>query len=347
MEKSEIRLGSNFSLSARDRLRFGARMLKLQKETLKESSAVTSQVASLNRDYRRALGTLLGRGGMRQIRDLRADLADLPRLRRIRAADRLLEDIGLDRPRAERLRRDYLVAATRLLEKYDIGLRPTRNFPGHQCSPWVTYTAPYDGWLWSYSWERSDEADDPVLARYLNHTTGDIGSSIRTRLSEADDDDFVNVEYYTGINVWHTALEPGNIEAYVAFEFRASDYSGKVQDEFGFSSATYTQWATARFRVGNALGQSDSQESRIFNYIRTDWGNGWEWGNYVSQPRDIHWYYFRTAASFGQGEPLLLEGGIRNVTWFHANDESITTADNLDLRLDRIMVRSCPAAPIL
>jgi hypothetical protein len=29
------------------------------------------------------------------------------------------------------------------------------------------------------------------------------------------------------------------------------------------------------------------------------------------------------------------------MTWFFADDESIKTADDLDLRLDRIVVRSC------
>jgi hypothetical protein len=87
----------------------------------------------------------------------------------------------------------------------------------------------------------------------------------------------------------------------------------------------------------------DTQESRIFNFIDTDWGDGTSWSNFVSAPRDIHWYYFKTAESFAQGSALVLEAGVWNSTWYFADDESITTADDLDLRLDRIMVRSCPS----
>jgi hypothetical protein len=46
--------------------------------------------------------------------------------------------------------------------------------------------------------------------------------------------------------------------------------------------------------------------------------------------------------AFAQGSALLLEAGVHNMTWFFADYESIKTADDLDLRLDRIMVRSCP-----
>jgi hypothetical protein len=70
------------------------------------------------------------------------------------------------------------------------------------------------------------------------------------------------------------------------------------------------------------------------------------WNNYVSAPRDLHWYFFRTTIPFEQGRVILLEAGVRHMTWFTANDESITTADDLDLRLHQIMVRSCPG-PIM
>jgi hypothetical protein len=40
----------------------------------------------------------------------------------------------------------------------------------------------------------------------------------------------------------------------------------------------------------------------------------------------------------------VLEAGVRNVTWFQANDMSVTMEDDLDLRLDRTMVRSLPPA---
>jgi hypothetical protein len=211
----------------------------------------------------------------------------------------------------------------------------------------VTYVAPYHGYFWSFAWSRSDEADDPVINRYLDTATGHIGSSIRTRLSGADDDDDVYVDYYTSLNVWHTTQGTGVLEAYLAFEFNASPYSGKVTDEYGFSNATFQQWGGARFRVADTQGAFESLEHRVFNYIGTAWGDDETWSDQVFHPRDRHWYYFRTTVGFLQGSAVVLEAGIRNTTWFIADDQSIRTMDDLDLRLDRIMVRSCPGPVIL
>jgi hypothetical protein len=179
-----------------------------------------------------------------------------------------------------------------------------------------------------------------VLTRHLDEATGRIGSSIRTYLSGADDDDFVDAEYYTCFYAWHTALADGPLDAYLVFVFRTSTYSGQVHDEFGFSDAVYNQWARVRFRVTNRAGRGDSQESRIFNVAGAAYGDDESWDDYVAPPNDMRSFYFRTSTSFAQGEPLLLEAGVLNTTWFTADDQSIETADDMDLRLDRITVRS-------
>ncbi|MEO8186363.1 MAG: hypothetical protein ABI580_03255, partial [Burkholderiaceae bacterium] len=248
-----------------------------------------------------------------------------------------------DRARANRLRKRYLETARKLLSLDDVlALPPYGIVLDPRCSPWVTYTAPFGGFTWSWHWHHSDEASDPVLTRYLDPATGEIGSAIQTRLSGADDDDSLEAEYYTALQVWHTAQETAPLEGYVAFEFNTSTYSGKVSDEYGFSDATFSQFARASLSVADTQGTLDTQESRIFNFIDTDWGGGTSWSNFVSAPRDIHWYYFKTEATFAQGSALLLEAGVFNMSWFFANDESIKTADDLNLRLDRIVVRSCP-----
>ena len=260
----------------------------------------------------------------------------------MRESGALLDAIGFDRVRGARLRKAYLDAAKNLLAQGDLLVPRRPHLDDDPRCPWVTYRAPYGGYSWSYEWHRSDEADDPVLERYLDTATGRIGSSIKTRLSGADDDDSLDAEYYTSLNVWHTALADAPLEGYLAFKFEKSTYSGQVTDEYGFSNATYNQWARARFRVLDAQGPLDTQESRIFNVARADWGDGDSWSDQAAVPSDIHWYYFRTATGFARGSVLLLEAGIRNVIWFESNDESIITADDLDLRLEHIMVRSCP-----
>ena len=342
IHKHEVRLGRVDWLAEAVRRRASGRLLDLDRKAAQENKALARQLEALRSEYRRNLSTIIGSGGMRRYRELRKKLSKAPRSQRLRESSRLLDEIGVDRARATRLGKAYLEAARKFLGRNDAQLPPRPPLVGSRCSPWITYVAPYGGYLWSYAWNRSDEASDPVLARHLDPLTGRIGSSIQTRLSGADNDDFLNADYYTALNVWHTALATGPLEGYLAFEFSVSTYSGQVSDEFGFSDATYSQFARARFRAADPQGPLDTQESRIFNLIDTVWGDDDWWSNYVAVPRDLHWYYFRTAASFAQGSALLLEAGIWNVTWFTSDDESITTADDLDLRLDRIMVRSCP-----
>lgn len=299
-------------------------------------------------EYLAQLAELMGgRANVRRYRQLRARLAKTPRGRRIREARKLLDTMGFDHSRGERLRKAYLRDTVKLVDAGRAVTRPSRRLPLDDCSAWVTYMAPYNGFSWSFVWNRSDEPDDPLLIRYLDTADGHIGSSISTRVSGADDDDSLRAEYYTGLNVWHTTLASGVLEAYLAFEFNASPYSGKVTDEFGFSDATFQQWAGARLRVIGTHGDSETLESQILNHVDTAWGEDKSWNKYAFTPRDRHWFFFRTSLGFQQGEAVLVEAGILNVTWFTCNDQSVTTFDDVDLRLERIMVRTCPGPIIL
>ena len=343
IHKSGVRLAPINSLSDAAQRRMRNQLLQADQKSTKQNQAIVRQLIALRSDYRRVVSALIGVSGMRRYRALREKLAEAPRAQRVRESRALLDQIGFNRVRAERLRKMYLDTARKLLNLNDVRIPPGVIRPHTRCTPWVTYTAPYAGFFWSFAWSRSDEASDPVLTRHLDHITGQIGSAIDTRLSGADDDDAVEAEYYTALHAWHTAQATGPLEGYLAFEFNNSPYSGNVSDEWGFSNATFSQLALARFQVADATGVLSTQDSRIFVFIDTDWGDGTSWNNFVTTPRDLHWYYFKTEASFAQGSALVLEAGVWNSTWYFADDESIKTSNDLDLRLDRIVVRSCPA----
>jgi hypothetical protein len=197
-------------------------LVEQQRAAVSENGSVARQLQQRKSDYRRQLADVFGRSNWRNYRQLRAESSKAPRGRRRRESRKLLDSIGFDRVRAAEVRKEFVRETRRLLTVSDLVVAPPHIPPLDDCSPWVTYTAPYDGYFWSYAWSRSDEADDPMLARYLDTSNGHIGSSIRTRLSGADDDDFVTVDYYTSLNVWHTALATGVLEGYIAFEFNAS-----------------------------------------------------------------------------------------------------------------------------
>jgi hypothetical protein len=325
-------------LSAAERRSVLGSLKDLERERANERKARAHELDALRSSYRAELAAFVGADGWRRYAALRRRRAKTPRPRWIREATALADELGLHRARGRRIHRKYVEA---LHAQWGEGtfaapseiLDPAR-------SPWVTYAPPYAGSFWSYAWDRSGNVSDPVLARYLEEASGRTGSRIRTRLDGADDDDHLSAEYYTCHYAWHTALANGPLDAYVALTFRTSTFSGKVEDEWGLSTAVYNQWARVRFRVLGTTGLAESQESRIFNVTGAAWGDDESWSDSVAAPNDVRSFYFRTSAAFSQGEPLLLEAGVLNTTWFTCDDQSIETADDLDLRLARIEVRS-------
>jgi hypothetical protein len=325
-------------LSRAEHRRIQAALRTIEKERAGEQKNRALAIAELRSEYRERISALLGPDGSRRYKALRARAAKAPRARRTRDATALLHEIGFDRIRAQRIQKKYLESVKALLGDGTFSSPSDVLDAGR--SPWVTYAAPYTGSFWSYAWDRSGNVRDPVLARYLDTATGRIGSSIETYLGGADNDDRLAAEYYTCFYAWHTALANGPLDAYLTFRFRTSTYSGEVHDEWGLSDVVYNQWARVRFRVVNTAGRRDSQDSRLFNVTGAASGDDESWNDVVAAPNDVRSFYFRTPGSFNQGEPLLLEAGVLNTTWFTSNDMSIETADDLDLRLDRIMVRS-------
>lgn len=334
---SAIRLEPVSWLTVPARRRIVGALTELDRERKKERKALAHQLGELRAEYRADIAAFVGNDAWRRYAALQKRSGRTRRSHWIREAAALREELGFDRGGARRIRKKYVGWVAALFADGTFA-RPSDVLDGR--SPWVTYAPPYAGSFWSYAWDRSGNVSKPVLARYLDQASGRTGSSIRTRLDGADNDDHLSTEYYTCHYAWHTALANGPLDAYLALTFRSSTYSGKVEDEFGISSAVYNQWARVRFRVVSTAGLAESQESRIFNVTGAAWGDDESWGDTAAAPNDARTFYFRTSAAFSQGEPLLLEAGVLNTTWFTSDDQSIETADDLDLRLDGIMVRS-------
>ena len=339
----DVRLGVNGATAGTIR-RARRGLLTIDRDRRQDAAAIESQLELLRTNYQQSVRELIGAGGMRELRNIPGTNPEATRARIRRATKELLRELGVDSDRLDRIRRTYSEAVRELVAHSDI-LEPVR-MP-RKCAPWITYTAPFGGYSWSFAWSRRANADTPVLTRYLDAATGDIGSSIKLRVGDAGDDDRASADYYTGLNIWHTVQSTGPLEVFLAFEFAASNNSGTVRDEFGFSDATCHQWAGARLLAVDPLGSSEEQSKRIFRMLDFFWGEDGDWDDFAEYPRDIHMYHFKTAATFQQGRSVLLEAGIENWSWFRANDERVTMADDVHLRLDRIMVRSCRADPIL
>lgn len=340
-QKSAMQLGSAESGSAAIP-RARRLLLGSDKARQKETAQHLRGIRSLKAEYRESLAKLLGRRGKRELDEIRSGMTKRTRAHKNRQVRALLDDIGVDYRLIAALQKEYSDRARALNESLTGPLLNTRPDDPFCNSPWVTYTAPFGGYSWSYNWDRSSGPDDPDMDRHLDVATGMVGSEITSRLTDAGDNEHLTAEYYTGLNVRHTALAFGRLEVYLAFEFSASSYSGKVDDEYGFSSATYSQWAKARLTtLGTQTGGPISFDRLMFNMIDTDWGDGASWSNYIAPDRDRHWYRFLTTATFLQGESAFIEGGIQHMSWFVANDESVAMRSNMTMFLERIMVRSC------
>lgn len=329
--------------------RAGARIKRRDKESARRAAAISREMKALSAEYRKQLSKLLGPRVMRELEDIRSSSPKLKRSQKIRRSLALLKEYGVDRSQILDLRRLYL------RKERDLMSQATEAFPysvpldGLCNSPWVAHTAPFGGYRWWYTWTRTSGPKNPGMTRYLDTATGHLGSFIDTQDRDAGDDDELIADYYTGFSVWHTPQMTGPLEIYLGFEFNVSTYSGTVSDEFGFSDIIHGQYAVARMSATDSQdpNQKDDQDSTIFGFTDFLWGEGDDWSKQVANPRDLHWYYFKTAATFYQGSPVLIEGGVLHGSWFRTNDESIAMWANIDLRLDQIRVRSCEAEIIL
>jgi hypothetical protein len=135
----------------------------------------------------------------------------------------------------------------------------------------------------------------------------------------------------------------GPLEVQLTFDFTNAVFAGKVTDELFWSDATHVQFAEARMRATDSQDPNQDDDVRRFidgvsGYLA---GENETWSKQVANPFETRSYRFRTAATFFQGSPVLLQCGVRHVTRFETNDESVLTDANIDLSLTRMEVRSC------
>jgi hypothetical protein len=312
-------------------------LIGLHKIEDKRRRTFAHDIKQLNSEYRSDFLKLINPADLNKYLKLKKKLKKQPRGRRLHQLYKLIDKIGIDSVKVTRLRNAYLKSLQRLL-----ALNEVRNPipPGlflDEYSPWVTYEAPFTGSFATCSLSQSGGAKNPSGIQYINKTTGEIHSTLDTQL---DDDGSLSADIYNALNVWHTPLADGRLECYLVFQFLNSTYSGEVKDEWGLSDIVYNQWAYAVLRVLDSSGLLDSQRSKIFNVIDSIWGEDDFWTSYAAEPFDQHWYHFETAQAMSQGNPVLIEAGIRNVTWFDADNQSIKTSDDIHMRLLKIMVRT-------
>ena len=146
--KTGARLAPSPWLSEVVRRRALNALARFDAESVRRNRDVVRQITVLRSQYRRNLNALIGPAGVRRYRVLRSELADAPRAQKLRAARALLDSIGFNRERADRLRKQYLAATSKLLRLGDVRIPPGSIVVDDRCTPPVTYT-PTTASLWT------------------------------------------------------------------------------------------------------------------------------------------------------------------------------------------------------
>ncbi len=204
----------------------------------------------------------------------------------------------------------------------------------------MAYEPPYDGWAWSYSWNRSDEPDDPSISHVVDPNTGQLGSSIRWRLDGADNDDEGTATYYTGLRQWHrTGDRTGRLEVDIGLRPSTARYWGRNKDEWGISHVVVHSFARVVLNVLGPDGNWDRQDDAAL-YMFFSTRSGFSWSEAIVPSGARITYNVWTDTFYDPGTWVLVEVGLRNVSWFTADDVNIRHNNLLDFDLERMRMRS-------
>ncbi len=343
MPAKRIRLSNYRSMAPALR----ARYLKLAAADARtkeaEQKSASRKLAALSTAYRKRVVAAIGVEAFREYRVLKKQLENATRAKRLNTTRKFLDAIPFDRFRLRQLRREYLEAARLLLPDVRADVDGVFEMAPPDASPWVELRAPFNGAFDWTTYTTQGGVSAPTFTTSANPATGVLRSRIRARVSDAGDDDQMTAEHEAGFTTWHTTLESGRIEGFAVFEFRQrGNHRGEISDEWGFSYGIRSQSAVARLRVYANAGPAETLDSLIFAETEPHWGDQDSWNHVTGNPRDLHWFYFSTTRTYPQGTPLVLEAGIHNLAWFQVDDMSIDMTNDLDLRLEKIMLRSRP-----
>jgi hypothetical protein len=149
---------------------------------------------------------------------------------------------------ADELRRELEPAKA---EPGRLKILPESNIPQsvlmRKTNPWVTRTAPFDGWM-SKAYV-DNESDDGKVTDLRSYATQDGGIGHRSAYEnyDAGDDDWMDVEFETNVGFWHKSKTGGAKQMFIKLRsVRARSWIW-LDDEWGFSDSG--TWMVGRFRI--------------------------------------------------------------------------------------------------
>ncbi|MEA5597797.1 hypothetical protein [Rivularia sp. UHCC 0363] len=342
--------------------------LDIEQEELREAQSLSKKITSLNADYQKELRLIIGDRNLERYYEFRAPLREKINDLEVKAtptvkgqaeieeaqsqavgkSQQFLNEIGFDMVRASKLREGYNArldevvsqARGKLEEPNYLILPEVMSMEELKATPWVILDPAYPADSFAYSSNRSDEPDNPVFWRYLNRSSGQLGSYTRNRVSGADDSDYAYVRYQTAMRFWYRIPDTGLTEVFMRLQAIDTAYSGSFNDEWGWSDARCEQMCSAYLRVITP-GPGAIRYGTILNYVRT--GTSANWANQITAPGNERWANLFSTSSYNAGTWLLLEVGTEDWNYFRSNDVSIVSTMNMNWFLKQIYVRSTAA----
>lgn len=249
----------------------------------------------------------------------------------IKGSTRLIHASGVDVRGVQPLARRLHAKAWELFEQ-TVG--KAGDAPTTPTGPNQEYRPPFDGWGWSYSRSRSDEPDDPAFERYLNATTGEVGSRSTLRVSGADDADYGSVLYRTAIRQWYQVpVAAARLRVRInAVDWVENDYWGNYSDECGYCQHDCRQ----RVRFYAKVSSPFVSDSHYFMYAAGLGGSGFDFRDHDRRdtfPETGSWAlahvpgvpteFVDIGGPFDAGDWVLVDVGLETYNYFWSNDVSI------------------------
>lgn len=96
-----------------------------------------------------------------------------------------------------------------------------------------------------------------MLDRWVNATTGQVGSYERVWDSDASDNSYMHIDYRNQIGVYYEIPVTGLVESYVELQNINSYHQVVHEDEFGYSSGSATVGSRITMQVASPVASSE------------------------------------------------------------------------------------------
>jgi hypothetical protein len=203
-------------------------------------------------------------------------------------------------------------------------------------NPWVEISPPYPGWSWAYTWSRRGGMD-PLLSRWMDSTTGEVGSHERVWDTDASDNSYVHIDYRNRVGVFFEMPVTGLVECYVELQNISSYHQVIHEDEFGFSSGTARVGSRITLQVVSPVASNETS-AIAFEVWRsgrdfTDWDYGYTLGS-------TYWAHLFSDRIYTTGQSLYILVGSYEYVNETVNDVSYNDQVTYCWFIKRIWLRS-------